>query len=102
MNKLSEAAAKAIQTFNEYNAALQECAALQGCKEQENKHRKGYIFDSLVYRYKLARHRMTEMEIVEERNSVRHHHDYDHYLKMEERDVMRFIEILEEAIGEHD
>lgn len=70
--------------------------------EKDKRRLKGYMFDSLVYRYKLARHRMTEMQIVEERNSIKHSYDPDHYFRMEERDVMRFIEILDEAIGEHD
>lgn len=60
------------------------------------------MFDSLVYRYKLARHRITEMKIVEERNSSCHKLDPSHFLRQEERDVMRFIQILDEAIGEHD
>lgn len=96
MNKLDKAAEEVIQAFNKHNVALQEC------KEQENKHLKGYMFDSLVYRYKLARHRMMQMEMAEEQKRVSHRYDYDHYLKMEERDVMRFIEILDEAIGERD
>lgn len=77
-------------------------AELELQNKEEQKHLKGYMFDSLVYRYKLARHRMTEMQIAEERNSIKHSYDPDHYLRMEERDVMRFIEILDEAIGEHD
>lgn len=67
-----------------------------------NKHLKGYMFDSLVYRYKLARHKMTEMEIAEAKKAHDYKHDYKDYYDMEERDVMRFIEILDEAIGEHD
>lgn len=77
-------------------------AELELQTKEEEKHLKGYMFDSLVYRYKLARHRMTEMEIVEERKSSCPKHDYDYYLRQEERDVMRFIQILDEAIGEHD
>lgn len=69
--------------------------------EEDKKHLKGYMFDSLVYRYKLARHRMTEMEIAEERKLTVPRYDYKHYLNEEERDIMRFIEILDEAIGEH-
>lgn len=70
--------------------------------EDLDKHLKGYMFDSLVYRYKLARHKMTEMELVEEGKRLCHHHDYDYYIKMEERDIARFIEILDEAIEIHD
>lgn len=70
--------------------------------EDLDKHLKGYMFDSLVYRYKLARHKMTEMELVEEGKRLCHRYNYDHYIKLEERDIMRFIEILDEAIGTHD
>lgn len=70
--------------------------------KEDKKHLKGYMFDSLVYRYKLARRKQTEKEIEEERKSACPRHDYDYYLRNEERDVMRFIQILDEAIGEHD
>lgn len=60
------------------------------------------MFDSLVYRYKLARHKMTEFEIAEAKKAQDYKRDYKYYYDMEERDVMRFIEILDEAIGEHD
>lgn len=83
---------------------LNATASRMQCIQSKNgdKHLKGYMFDSLVYRYKLARHKMTEMEIAEERKSSHPRHDYNYYLKQEERDVMRFIQILDEVIGEHD
>ena len=69
-----------------------------------SKHSKGFMFDSLVYRFKdyqsLAfmaevndykySHAVSEMEA---RQQVHRRHD---------RDLMRFIQILDEAIGEHD
>lgn len=76
-------------------------AELELQNKKEEKHLKGYMFDSLIYRYKLARHRMTEMEKREDRMSGKEK-DPAHYKWMEERDVMRFIEILDEAIGERD
>jgi hypothetical protein len=60
------------------------------------KHLKGYMFDSLVYRYQLALYKAIL---------------YDHkgedirpedFKRIYNRDLMRFIEILDEAIGEHD
>lgn len=59
-------------------------------------HLKGYIYDSLVYRYQLARERQLLYEISREGsipNSAR---------KRYVRDVTKFIEILNEVIGEHD
>lgn len=73
--------------------------ATEDFQDSLNKHLKGYMFDSLIYRYKLARHKMTEFEIAADR---RGQHDDSYYLNKEERDVMRFIQILDEAIGEHD
>lgn len=95
MNKLNEAAEKAVQAFNEYNAALQEC------KEQENKHLKGYMFDSLMYRYMQARDAQTELQVMLARKEGKCI-DIGAYQSRANRDKMRFMEILDEAIGEHD
>lgn len=75
--------------------------SLDNFNKEANKHLKGYMYDSLIYRYKLARHKMTEFEIAEAKKTYSCR-NYDHFISMEERDVMRFIEILDEAIGEHD
>lgn len=65
-------------------------------KEKLDKHTKGYMFDSLVYRYKLARAAMSERD-------RRFSTSTEETIKFtEERDVRRFSEILSEAIGEHD
>lgn len=73
-----------------------------GClKNLENKninikHFNGYMFDSLMYRYMSARERQLMWEILEENtNPETARHRYG-------RDVIKFREILEEAMGEHD
>jgi hypothetical protein len=64
---------------------------------------KGYLFDSLVYRFKDYQGRAFQAEVydykckhntgeAEARIRVKDRHN---------RDLMRFIEILNEAIGEH-
>lgn len=69
-----------------------------------DKHTKGFMFDSLVYRFKDYQARAFYYEVLQlkhERNlseieaqeKVRDRHN---------RDLMRFIQILDEAIGEHD
>lgn len=63
----------------------------------EDKHLKGYIYDSLVYRYIRAREAMAEYEWSQNNN-----HDRIYYHDLAKRDIMRFIQILDEAIGEHD
>lgn len=68
------------------------------CPEMKDNHFKGYLYDSLVYRYQLAREEMCEHEIsLDEKES----HKYSH-MKHRDRDIMRFIQILDEAMGEHD
>lgn len=67
-------------------------------------HMKGFMFDSLVYRFKDYQSRAFPLEVmdmkhnrnlseVEARERVKSQHN---------RDLMRFIQILDEAIGEHD
>ena len=66
------------------------------------KRTKGYGFDSLILRYKLAREAEARYEYREAwRNNARMH-DEQYYLDKANRDVMRFIQILEDLIGEHD
>ena len=67
-------------------------------------HMKGFMFDSLVYRFKDYQSRAFPLEVmdmkhnrnlseVEARERIKSQHN---------RDLMRFIQILDEAIGEHD
>ena len=69
-----------------------------------NKHMKGFMFDSLVYRFKFYQEKVFNLEVqelkyqrnvseLEARTLVQNRHG---------RDLMRFIEILNEAMGEHD
>lgn len=65
-------------------------------KEDEKK-LKGYQYDSLVYRYIRAREAMAEWEWERDRS-----HERAWYFKQANRDIMRFCEILNEIIGEHE
>lgn len=67
-------------------------------------HTKGFMFDSLVYRFKDYQSRAFPIEVIDykykhncseidARERIKDRHD---------RDLMRFIQILDEAIGEHD
>lgn len=62
----------------------------------ELKHLKGYIFDSLAYRYQLAREKQVRYEVEREGDDAKSAQE------RARRDTMRFIQILHEAIGEHD
>ena len=65
-------------------------------KDEHEKHLKGYMFDSLVYRYQLALHKAILYD-----NKDKHIHSED-FQRIYNRDLRRFIEILNEAIGPHD
>lgn len=60
---------------------------------------KGYQYDSLVYRYIRAREQMAEYEYVKD---SRKEHDKAYYRLQANRDIMRFCQILDEVIGEHE
>lgn len=77
---------------------------MENKKVSKKQHTKGFMFDSLVYRFKDYQARAFDIEVkeymelrlisyIDARNIIRNRHD---------RDLMRFIEILNEAIGEHD
>lgn len=68
-------------------------------KQAEIKHLKGYIYDSLVYRYKNAREKLAIYEDIEKRKAGKPPRDYQ---EDAQRDILRFCQILTEAIGEHD
>ena len=67
-------------------------------------HTKGYIFDSLVYRFKdyQARAFQTEVNDYKYKHNTNEIEARQHIQDRYNRDLMRFIEILNEAIGEHD
>ena len=70
----------------------------------EKSHIKGYMFDSLIYRFKDYQARAFRAEVHEYKHS---HNVPELYAMMvvrdrHNRDLVRFIQILDEAIGEHD
>lgn len=69
-------------------------------EKEDNKHLKGYIFDSLAYRYIMARDKQMEYENMIDKQEGKYNPSARS--KQASRDKMRFIEILDEAIGEHD
>ena len=73
-------------------------------QEEHKKHLKGYIYDSLVYRYQLARYKASLKDaddIMEKENISRREAEAEARYNYDS-DLMRFCEILNEAIGEHD
>ena len=69
--------------------------------EEDEKKLKGYQYDSLVFRYIIARKQMAEYEKLKFKGdcSPKENNFYD---KQANRDIMRFCQILNEVIGEHE
>jgi hypothetical protein len=65
----------------------------------DEKKLKGYQYDSLVYRYIRAREQMAEYAFY--KNSTKNH-DKQYYYEQAKRDILRFCQILDEVIGEHE
>ena len=75
---------------------LQEILNYYENRDNHEKHLKGYIYDSLIFRYQLARYAQADYEAKAKGESI---------IKQRElatRDIMRFIQILDEGLGEHD
>ena len=78
-----------IKTLNENN--------------NNDKKLKGYQFDSLVYRYIRAREQMAEYEYLRNRQSVNSKPiEWAVYRQRANKDISRFVSILDEVIGEHE
>lgn len=67
--------------------------------EEREKHTKGYIYDSLCYRYQLARYKAMK----EDNSKGYSKREAENVARdLYEKDCMRFYQILNEAIGKHD
>ena len=86
-----------VEKSHAYDSLVESIEAMQI-------HSRGFAYDSLIYRFKDYQSRAFQAEVVdykyhrncseiEARERVKDRHD---------RDLMRFIEILNEVIGEHD
>lgn len=64
--------------------------------EHKDKHLNGYMFDSLVYRYQLARQEMAKYIAYYNTNRS----SLEQETRNANRDIMRFVRILDELIGE--
>ena len=68
------------------------------------KHMKGFMFDSLVYRFKdyQAKAFMSEVNNCKYSHAVSEMEARQRIQDRHNRDLIRFTQILDEAIGEHD
>ena len=73
-------------------------------KQEQDKHLKGYIYDSLIYRYQIALDKayLKDIEDYMIQNSASRKEAEPIVMRRHDRDLIRFRQILNEAIGEHD
>lgn len=65
--------------------------------EQLEKKIKGYGYDSLCLRYNIARDAQAQYE----GNNI-YHGDMEKSIRMAQRDKLKFYQILDDLLGEHD
>lgn len=92
-----------IRVSKEEDAKREKEKAVKKTEIKDEKRVKGYGYDSLVFRFKEARYKQAELEAIETRKNGK-----DPYTAKEradkraERDFMRFCQILDDLLGEHD
>lgn len=84
--------------------SLQEMIHYYQDRDEHKKHLKGYMYDSLVYRYQLALYKasLKDAEDIMIREGISKKEAEAKARRNYERDLMRFVQILNEAIGDHD
>ena len=84
--------------------SLNEMIQYWKTRDEREKHLKGYIYDSLVYRYQLALYKasLKDAEDIMIRDNVVRKDAEAKARRNYNRDLMRFCQILDEAIGDHD
>lgn len=78
-------------------------AAFELVEKEKDKNLKGYAFDSLVFRYQLAskEQAILDTEKIAYKKNISKIETRRIAEDRAERDIMRFIQILDEIIGEH-
>lgn len=74
-------------------------------KMLEERRVKGYAFDSLVYRYRIAREAQARADAENDLRTGKTDQRHDalkHRMDQANRDLMAFVRILDDVIGEHD
>ena len=92
------------QRINVKEVAQDEINLAPLSTQESQKHLKGYMYDSLVYRFKDYQARAFQIEVMDYKNrfNVSELDARKIVGDRHNRDLMRFIQILDEAIGEHD
>lgn len=95
-----------IDKFKEMSEKANMFDTLLGDIKDYDKHLKGYMYDSLIYRYQLALEQRVEVLARQyiQSGKFNNKNEAEAFVRQHEnkRDLMAFIRILDEAIGEHD
>lgn len=93
-----------VEKATEYDNLIENLKKIETKENNEEKHLKGYMFDSLVYRFKIYQEKAFQLDVVDYiyKHSCSEPEARYKVRDMYNRDMMRFIDILHEAIGEHD
>lgn len=97
---------EAMQMHKQAEKVVGHEIPLEPINSNNEKHLKGYMFDSLVYRYQLALEQRVETLARQYiwSGKFNEKREAEAYVRQHEnkRDLMAFIRILDEAIGDHD
>ena len=87
-----------------YDDLIESLKKVETKEDNEEKHLKGYMFDSLVYRFKIYQEKAFQLDVIDYKYKYNCSESEARYKvrDMYNRDMLRFIDILHEAIGEHD
>lgn len=93
-----------MECAHNYENFIDDIKTFYDNRATEEKHKNGFIYDSLVYRYQVARYMALEMEIpmIMNRLNCSRQEAKSKALKIAQRDIVRFCEILDEGMKDHD
>ena len=92
-----------IRVSKEEDAKREKEEAIKEAEIKNEKRAKGYGYDSLVFRFKEARYKQAELEAIDATRNGKHPSTAKERAdKRAERDFMRFYQILDDLLGEHD
>lgn len=92
-----------IKTDKIFDQLVKDINDSQEAFDEYTNNYKGYMYDSLCYRYQLARYKACEVDVTDLiiTKGLSKREAEAKARQAYERDCMRFYQILDEAIGEH-
>lgn len=93
-----------IEKARAYDNLIESFKEVETKENNEEKHLKGYMFDSLVYRFRVYQEKAFQLDVIDYKHKYNCSEQEARYKVRDlyNRDMLHFIDILHEAIGEHD